>query len=125
MGAIVLGFVASIISFWAVTALKSKLGYDDSLAVFGIHGVAGIIGAIGVAVLAAPSLGGVGFAEGVTMGSQLYTQVYAVVVTIVWCTVVSYILYKIVDLLIGLRVSEESEREGLDTTSHGERAYHS
>jgi len=125
MGAIVLGFVASIISFWAVTALKSKLGYDDSLDVFGIHGVAGIIGAIGVAVLAAPSLGGVGFAEGVTMGSQLYTQVYAVVVTIVWCAVVSYILYKIVDLLIGLRVSEESEREGLDTTSHGERAYHS
>ncbi len=125
MGAIVLGFVTSIISFWAVTSLKSKLGYDDSLDVFGIHGVAGIIGAIGVAVLAAPAFGGVGFAEGVTMGAQLYTQVYAVVVTIVWCTVVSYILYKIVDLLIGLRVSEESEREGLDTTSHGERAYHS
>jgi len=125
MGAIVLGFVTSIISFWAVTSLKSKLGYDDSLDVFGIHGVAGIIGAIGVAVLAAPAFGGVGFAEGVTMGSQLYTQVYAVVVTIVWCTVVSYILYKIVDLLIGLRVPEESEREGLDTTSHGERAYHS
>ena len=125
MGAIVLGFVTSIISFWAVTSLKSKLGYDDSLDVFGIHGVAGIIGAIGVAILAAPAFGGVGFAEGVTMGAQLYTQVYAVVVTIVWCTVVSYILYKIVDLLIGLRVSEESEREGLDTTSHGERAYHS
>jgi Amt family ammonium transporter len=123
-GAIVLGFVASILSYWAVTALKSKLGYDDSLDVFGIHGVAGIIGAIGVAVLAAPGFGGVGFAEGVTMSSQLYVQVVSVIVTIVWCGVVSYILYKIVDLLIGLRVTEEAEREGLDTTEHGERAYH-
>jgi Amt family ammonium transporter len=123
-GAIVLGFVASIVSFWAVTSLKIKLGYDDSLDVFGIHGVAGIIGAVGVAVLAAPSLGGVGFAEGVTMGSQLYVQILSVVVTIVWCGVVSYILYKVVDLLIGLRVTEEAEREGLDTTEHGERAYH-
>jgi Amt family ammonium transporter len=124
MGAIVLGFVASLISFWAVTALKSMLGYDDSLDVFGIHGVAGIIGAIGVGVLASTSFGGVGFAEGVTMASQLYVQVESVVVTIVWCGVVSYILYKIVDLLIGLRVTEEAEREGLDTTEHGERAYH-
>ena len=123
-GAIVLGFVASIVSFWAVTSLKSMLGYDDSLDVFGIHGIAGIIGAIGVGVLAAPGFGGVGFAEGVTMGSQLYVQVLSVVVTIVWCGVVSYILYKIVDLLIGLRVTEEAEREGLDTTEHGERAYH-
>jgi ammonium transporter, Amt family len=123
LGAIALGFVASIISFWAVTSLKAKLGYDDSLDVFGIHGVAGIIGAIGVGVLASTSLGGVGFAEGVTMSDQLYVQVLSVVVTIVWCGVISYILYKIVDLLIGLRVSEESEREGLDTTEHGERAY--
>jgi len=123
-GAIVLGFVASIISFWAVTSLKSKLGYDDTLDVFGIHGVAGIIGAIGVGVLASTSFGGVGFAEGVSMSSQLYVQVVSVVVTIVWCGVVSYILYKIVDLLFGLRVTEEAEREGLDTTEHGERAYH-
>lgn len=124
MGALILGFLTSIICFWAVTSLKAKLGYDDSLDVFGIHGIAGIIGAIGVGVLAAPSLGGVGFEEGVTMGSQVYTQTFAVIVTIIWCGVGSYILYKIVDLLIGLRVSEESEREGLDTTSHGERAYH-
>lgn len=123
LGAIVLGFVASIISFWAVTSLKSMLGYDDSLDVFGIHGVAGIIGAIGTGVLMAPSLGGVGFDEGVTMASQLYTQVVAVGVTILWCGIISYILFKVVDLLIGLRVSEESEREGLDTTEHGERAY--
>lgn len=124
MGAIILGFVASLVSFWAVTRLKSMLGYDDSLDVFGIHGIAGIIGAIGVGVLASPSFGGVGFAEGVTMGNQLYVQALSVVVTIAWCGVVSYILYKIVDLLIGLRVAEESEREGLDTTEHGERAYH-
>jgi ammonium transporter, Amt family len=123
LGAIALGFIASIISFWAVTSLKAKLGYDDSLDVFGIHGVAGIIGAIGVGVLASTSLGGVGYAEGVTMGSQLNVQLLSVAVTIVWCGVISYILYKIVDLLIGLRVSEESEREGLDTTEHGERAY--
>jgi Amt family ammonium transporter len=123
-GSIVLGFVASIVSYWAVTSLKIKLGYDDSLDVFGIHGVAGIIGAVGVGVLAAPAFGGVGYAEGVTMGDQLYVQILSVVVTIVWCGVVSYILYKIVDLLIGLRVSEEAEREGLDTTEHGERAYH-
>ncbi|CAG0980840.1 Ammonia channel [Methylophilaceae bacterium] len=124
MGAIILGFVASIVSFWAVTSLKSKLGYDDSLDVFGIHGVAGIIGAIGTGILMAPSLGGVGFDEGVTMGSQVYTQIVAVGVTILWCGIISYILFKIVDLLIGLRVSEEAEREGLDTTAHGERAYH-
>ena len=124
LGSIVLGFVASIVSFWAVTSLKNKLGYDDSLDVFGIHGVAGIIGAIGVAILAAPGLGGVGYADGMTMGSQLYTQAFAVVVTIVWCAVGSYILYKVVDLVIGLRVTEEAEREGLDTTEHGERAYH-
>lgn len=123
MGAIVLGFVASIISFWAVTSLKSMLGYDDSLDVFGIHGIAGIIGAIGTGFLMAPALGGVGFDEGVTMASQVYTQVLAVGITIVWCGVISYILFKIVDVIFGLRVSEESEREGLDTTEHGERAY--
>jgi len=124
MGAIVLGVIASIVSFWAVTSLKSKLGYDDSLDVFGIHGVAGIIGAIGTGVFMSAGLGGVGYAEGITMSSQVTTQAIAVCVTIVWATVISYILYKIVDIVVGLRVSEESEREGLDTTEHGERAYH-
>ncbi|MDO9151883.1 MAG: ammonium transporter [Methylotenera sp.] len=124
MGAIVLGFVASLVSFWAVTSLKSKLGYDDSLDVFGIHGVAGIIGAIGTGIFMSTSLGGVGYDEGVTMSSQVTTQAIAVGVTILWAGVVSFILYKVVDVLIGLRVSEESEREGLDTTEHGERAYH-
>jgi Amt family ammonium transporter len=124
MGAIVLGFVASLVSFWAVTSLKSKLGYDDSLDVFGIHGVAGIIGAIGTGIFMSTSLGGVGYDEGVTMSSQVTTQAIAVGVTILWAGVISFILYKVVDVLIGLRVSEESEREGLDTTEHGERAYH-
>jgi ammonium transporter, Amt family len=124
MGAIVLGVVASILSFWAVTSLKAKLGYDDSLDVFGIHGVAGIIGAIGTGIFMSAGLGGVGYAEGITMSDQVVTQAIAVGVTIVWALVISYIIYKVVDVLVGLRVSEESEREGLDTTEHGERAYH-
>ncbi|MDZ4213020.1 MAG: ammonia channel protein, partial [Methylotenera sp.] len=124
MGAIVLGIVASILSFWAVTSLKAKLGYDDSLDVFGIHGVAGIIGAIGTGIFMSAGLGGVGYAEGITMSDQVVTQAIAVGVTIVWALVISYIIYKVVDVLVGLRVSEESEREGLDTTEHGERAYH-
>lgn len=124
MGAIILGVLASLVSFWAVTSLKSMLGYDDSLDVFGIHGISGLIGAIGTGVLMDSALGGVGYAEGVTMGSQITSQAIACGVTIVWCGFISFILFKIVDVLIGLRVSEESEREGLDTTEHGERAYH-
>ena len=124
MGSIVLGLVASVVSFWAVTSLKSKLGYDDSLDVFGIHGISGLIGALGTGVLMDSALGGVGYAEGVTMAGQVTTQAIACGVTIVWCGIVSFILFKIVDVLIGLRVSEESEREGLDTTEHGERAYY-
>lgn len=125
MGAIVLGFVASFISLWAVTKLKNALGYDDTMDVFGIHGIAGIIGAIGTGVFMAPSLGGVGYDEGVTMGHQVYVQTVSVGFTLIYVAVVSYILYKIVDLVIGLRVTEDDEREGLDTASHGERAYHS
>jgi Amt family ammonium transporter len=124
MGAIILGVVASLISFWAVTSLKAKLGYDDSLDVFGIHGVSGLIGALGTGLLMDKAFGGVGYADGVTMASQLWSQIVACGVTIIWCGIVSYVLYKIVDVLIGLRVTEESEREGLDTTEHGERAYH-
>lgn len=124
VGSLVLGFVASVIAFWAVTSLKIKLGYDDSLDVFGIHGVAGLIGAIGTGVLMSADFGGVGYEEGTTMGSQLYAQAVAIGVTIVWGGIGSYILFKIVDIFIGLRASEEAEREGLDTAEHGERAYH-
>ncbi len=124
VGSIILGFIASVIAFWAVTSLKVKLGYDDSLDVFGIHGVAGLIGAIGTGILMSTDFGGVGYEEGVTMGSQLYAQAVAIGVTIVWGGLGSYILFKIVDLFIGLRATEEAEREGLDTAEHGERAYH-
>src|SRR5210317_1734985 len=123
VGAIVLGFIASIISFWACSSLKNTFGYDDSLDVFGIHGVAGIIGAIGLAIFMAPQFGGVGYDEGFTMMSQLWVQTKSVLFTIVWCGVISYILFKIVDAVIGLRVSEEDEVSGLDTSSHGETAY--
>jgi len=124
VGAIVLGAIASAVAYYFVAVVKIKAGYDDSLDVFGIHGVAGIVGAIGTGIFASASLGGVGYAEGVTMGSQVWTQIVAVAITIVWCGVVSAILYKVVDLVIGLRPTEEAERQGLDLTSHGEVAYH-
>ncbi|MDH2326698.1 ammonium transporter [Cereibacter sp. SYSU M97828] len=124
LGAIVLGAVASVVCYYFVAVVKPKLGYDDSLDVFGIHGVGGIVGAIGTGIFAAPGLGGAGFPEGVTMGGQLWTQFIAVAITIVWCGVVSFILFKLVDAIVGLRVSTDQEREGLDTTSHGESAYH-
>ena len=124
VGAIVLGAIASLVAYFFVAVVKNKFGYDDSLDVFGIHGVAGIVGAILTGVFASPSLGGVGYAEGVSMGGQLMVQIKAVVITIVWGGVVSFILYKITDVIVGLRVSSDEEREGLDKTSHGESAYH-
>lgn len=125
VGAIVLGAIASVVAYYFVAVVKIRLGYDDSLDVFGIHGVAGIVGAIGTGIFASTSLGGVGYGEGVTMGAQLWTQFLAVLITIVWCGVVSAILYKLVDPLVGLRPKAEEESQGLDITSHGEVAYHS
>jgi Amt family ammonium transporter len=125
VGAIVLGAIASVVAYYFVAVVKIRLGYDDSLDVFGIHGVAGIVGAIGTGIFASASLGGVGYGEGVTMGAQLWTQFLAVLITIVWCGVVSAILYKLVDALVGLRPKAEEEAQGLDITSHGEVAYHS
>ncbi|MCG8271765.1 ammonium transporter [Aquamicrobium sp. NLF2-7] len=124
VGAIVLGAIASVVAYYFVAVVKIRLGYDDSLDVFGIHGVAGIVGAIGTGIFASASLGGVGYGEGVTMGAQLWTQFLAVLITIVWCGVVSAILYKLVDALVGLRPKAEEEAQGLDITSHGEVAYH-
>ncbi|MFZ5558225.1 MAG: ammonium transporter [Pseudomonadota bacterium] len=123
MGAIVLGIVAGIVCFWAVSSLKRSLGYDDSLDVFGVHGVAGIIGAVGIGILASPGLGGVGYAEGVTMGGQVMTQVISVVFTLVYTGVISFILLKIIGGIVGLRVTEEEETQGLDISDHGESAY--
>jgi len=105
--------------------VKNKFGYDDTADVFGVHGVGGIVGAIGSGIFAATSLGGVGYAEGITMGAQVWIQIKSVIVTILWCGIGSAILYKIVDLIVGLRVPVEAEREGLDLSSHGEAAYHS
>jgi Amt family ammonium transporter len=121
-GAIVLGAVASVVCYFAVTLIKPKLGYDDALDAFGIHGVGGIVGAIGTAIVFAPGLGGPGGEDYVT-GPQLLTQVYAVGATIIWATIGTAIAIYVAKLLTGLRVSEEVEREGLDLGEHGERAY--
>lgn len=124
LGAIALGFIASIVCFYAVTGLKKALGYDDSLDVFGVHGVGGIVGAIGTGIFMSPDLGGGGFAEGITMSDQVYIQAIAVGVTVLWSGIISYILFKVIDATMGLRVKPDAEREGLDTSSHGETAYH-
>ncbi len=124
VGAIFLGAVAGFVCLWAVVALKPMLKYDDSLDVFGVHGVGGIVGAIGTAIVAAPALGGFGpgGAE-YAIGGQLGTQITAVVIAIVWSAVVSAIALYIVKAVMGLRPTEAEEREGLDITTHGERAY--
>jgi len=124
MGSIILGIVAGVVCFWAVTGLKGAFGYDDSLDVFGVHAIGGTIGALGTGILMAKGLGGVGYGEGITMGHQVWIQFLAVLTTYVWSGVVSFILYKIVDMIVGLRVGDDQEREGLDSTQHGEVAYH-
>jgi Amt family ammonium transporter len=124
VGAIVLGAIASAGCYFFVAVVKIKLGYDDSLDVFGIHGIGGIIGALGTGIFTAPSLGGTG-GDDFSIGSQFMIQLTAVVITVVWCGVISAILYKVVDLIVGLRPSVDAERQGLDVTSHGEVAYHS
>lgn len=123
MGAIVLGAVASVICFIASTSIKNALGYDDSLDVFGVHCVGGIVGSIATGVLVSPALGGVGL-DGYSMGSQVVTQTVAVVIALAWSGIGSAIIYFIVDKIVGLRVGQEKEFEGLDLSEHGERAYH-
>ena len=125
MGAIVMGILVSPICYFFIAVIKNKFGYDDTADVFGVHGVGGLFGALATGIFASSSLGGIGYAEGVTMGGQFMTQVTAVVITIVWCAIGSAILYKFVDVIVGLRVTVEAEREGLDLASHGEAAYHS
>ncbi|MEG3084075.1 ammonium transporter [Sphingomonas sp. PB2P12] len=121
-GAIILGAVASVVCYYAVTFLKPKLGYDDALDAFGIHGVGGMIGAIGTGIVYAPAFGGPGKPD-FDMGHQLFVQVAAVATTIVWAAIGTVIAIFIAKALTGLRVSEEVEREGLDLGEHGERAY--
>jgi Amt family ammonium transporter len=131
-GAFAIGLLAGVICLWGVTGLKRLIKTDDSLDVFGVHAVGGVSGALLTGVFNAPALGGPGFynnwfemgAGYSTIASQLFIQAKAVGVTVVWTAVSAFIAYKIADLLVGLRVSEEEERTGLDTSSHGESAYH-
>jgi Amt family ammonium transporter len=130
MGAIVLGLIVGVVCLFFVTAVKNALGYDDSLDVFGVHCVGGIIGALGTGILVNPALGGTGIMDYVTgkiadyeFGAQMTSQLWGVCTTLVWSGVGSAILYKVVDVIVGLRANVESEREGLDLTDHTERAY--
>ncbi|ESS15722.1 Ammonia transporter [Betaproteobacteria bacterium MOLA814] len=123
MGAIMIGLACGFVCLWGVTGFKRMMGADDTLDVFGIHGLGGIVGAILTGVFAAPSLGGTAGAD-FNIASQVMIQAEGVLITIVWSGVVAFIAFKLVDMVIGLRVSEEDEREGLDVTAHGETAYH-
>jgi Amt family ammonium transporter len=127
MGALVIGLASGYICFMAASKLKRKFGYDDSLDVFGVHAVGGIVGALLAGVFSATTLGvfsGSGFAGEVTsIGEQVFNQSVGIGVTIIYCGVLSFIILKVIDAVIGLRVSEEDETEGLDLSSHGERGY--
>ncbi len=124
MGAIVVGGVAGVACFISAVKLKKVFGYDDSLDAFGVHGIGGIVGALLTGVFCAPSLGGAGFADGISsIGAQVAAQATGVVATLVYTAVVSFIILKVVDVIVGLRVDEEQESEGLDIALHDERAY--
>jgi Amt family ammonium transporter len=134
MGAIVLGLIAGAVCFVFCSSVKNAFGYDDSLDVFGIHCIGGIIGALATGILVNPALGGVGIPDYVSKPGELavadyvfatavWAQVKAVLVTLLWSGIGSAILYKLVDVIVGLRVTQEEEREGLDLAEHGERAY--
>ncbi|ADW18212.1 ammonium transporter [Desulfobulbus propionicus DSM 2032] len=130
-GALVIGLAAGVVCLWGVNGLKRLLGADDALDVFGVHGVGGILGAVLTGIFADPALGGVGIYDYVankvadySIGNQVISQFWGIGTTIIWSGVVSIVAYKLVDMTIGLRVTEEEEREGLDTVSHGESAYH-
>ena len=133
MGALIIGAVAGVVCLWGVSGLKKMLGSDDSLDVFGVHGVGGILGALLTGVFADPALGGTGIwdyvanaaAPDYSIANQLWIQSQGVITTLIWSGVVSYIAFKLVDMVIGLRVKEDEEREGLDISSHGETAYES
>ena len=124
MGAILLGVLATFASYFFVTVVKHKMQYDDSLDVFGIHGVAGIVGAVLTGVFSAAAFGGVK-GDDYAMMAQLWVQIEGVLITIVWSGVVSFVLFKAIDMTMGLRVDNDTERQGLDLASHGEQAYHS
>ena len=132
MGALVLGLVVGVVCLFFCTTIKNALGYDDALDVFGVHCIGGIVGAIGTGILVNPLLGGAGIIDYAAIppkvadyefSTQVIAQCKAVLTTLVWSGVGSFIIYKVVDVLVGLRVPVDKEREGLDITDHGERAY--
>jgi Amt family ammonium transporter len=130
LGSLVLGVAAGLVCFWAVAGLKHMLGYDDALDAFGIHCVGGILGALGTGIFVNPALGGTGVWDYATnavapfdTSAQMISQLWAVGTAIVWSGVGSLVLFKLVDLVMGLRVAEDAEREGLDLAEHGEKAY--
>jgi Amt family ammonium transporter len=123
MGALIIGVSAGIVCFFATAFIKQKLKIDDSLDVFPVHGVGGIIGTLFAGIFVSASLGGAGYAEGMNMGSQLGVQLTGVIATIVFTAVATFVSLKIVDMLLGLRVTDEEETEGLDINQHDERGY--
>jgi len=123
MGALVIGLSAGVVCFVATGFIKRRLKIDDSLDVFPVHGVGGILGTFMAGIFVSASLGGAGYAEGVSMGSQLVTQLKGIVFTVVFTAVVTFIILKIVDAIVGLRVDEDQETEGLDISQHDERGY--
>jgi Amt family ammonium transporter len=123
MGALVIGVSAGMVCFFATSFIKQKLKIDDSLDVFPVHGVGGILGTLLAGIFVSAGLGGVGFADGMNMGSQLGVQLTGVIVTIVFTSVATFVCLKIVDMLLGLRVTDEEETEGLDINQHDERGY--
>jgi Amt family ammonium transporter len=131
MGAIVLGMITGVACLWGVTGLKHMLGYDDSLDVFGVHGIGGMIGAIGTGIVVNPALGGTGIFDYATgavatefdMAHQVWVQMQGVGTVVIWSGLVSFVLFTLIKYTMGLRVTQDEEREGLDTVSHGERAY--
>ena len=124
-GGIILGLAGGYICYVAVDLIRGKLGIDDSLDVFAVHGVGGVLGSLLVAVLATDAFSGMGLAEGMTVGSQLFVQAKSILITVVWTAVASFIILKIAAVSGGLRVNDDSELEGLDLSQHGERGYHS
>ncbi|MDH3639456.1 MAG: ammonia channel protein, partial [Gammaproteobacteria bacterium] len=114
---------AGIVCFWATQYIKRVLKIDDSLDVFPVHGVGGVIGTLLTGVFAASALGGLGLPEGTGIGGQVIVQLIGVVVTLIWCGVLTFVILKVVDSTVGLRVSEEEEQQGLDIVLHEERGY--
>ena len=123
LGAVLLGFVSSAVCFYFATKVKHKFKYDDSLDVFGVHGMGGIVGAVLTGLTAASFMGGAGLEDGVSVGAQVWAQTLSVIVTIAWSGTVSFVVLKVIDKVIGLRVTEDIEVSGLDLNLHDEQGY--